>query len=139
MKYSGLGSMVETKVVAHVRPPRVLLVEDNTLIALDLEEILKGYGCRVVGPSMTVREALEVLDREEVDIAVVDYLLEDGEAAPLARALDVKGIPYAICTGAGGAELCTRYPNTPILGKPYSPDDVSIVVNSLIASRLAAS
>jgi DNA-binding NtrC family response regulator len=139
MKYSGSGSMVETKIFGHVRPPRVLLVEDNTLIALDLEEILKEYGCRVVGPSMTVREALEVLDREEVDIAVVDYLLEDGEAAPLARALDVKGIPFAICTGAGGAELCTRYPNTPILGKPYNPDDVSMVVNSLIASRLAAS
>ena len=65
---------METKIFGHVRPPRVLLVEDNTLIALDLEEILKGYGCRVVGPSMTVREALEVLDREEVDIAVVDYL-----------------------------------------------------------------
>lgn len=137
MKYCGSRSMVETKIFGRIPPPRVLLVEDNMLIALDLEEILKGYGCRVVGPSMTVREALEVLDREEVDIAVVDYLLEDGEAAPLARALDDKGIPFAICTGAGEAELCTLYPNTPILGKPYNPDDVSMVVNSLIASRLA--
>ncbi|CAA2142070.1 response regulator [Hyphomicrobium sp. ghe19] len=136
--YSRSASMVETNIFGHVRPPRVLLVEDNTLIALDLEEILKGYGCRVVGPSMTVREALEVLDREEVDIAVIDYLLEDGEASPLTRALDVKGIPFAICTGAGGAELCSLYPNTPILGKPYNPEDVSMVVNSLIASRLAA-
>jgi len=137
MNFFGSGSMVETNIFGPVHPPRVLLVEDNTLIALDLEEILKGYGCRVVGPSVTVREALEVLDREEVDIAVVDYLLADGEAAPLARALDDRGIPFAICTGAGEAELVTLYPNTPILGKPYNPDDVSTVVNSLIASRLA--
>ncbi|WP_045835464.1 response regulator [Hyphomicrobium sp. 99] len=138
MKFGGSGSMVKTKIFGQIPPPRVLLVEDNTLIALDLEEILKGYGCCVVGPSVTVREALEVLGTEEVDIAVVDYLLEDGEAAPLARALDDKGIPFAICTGAGEDELGTLYPNTPILGKPYNPDDVSIVVNSLIASRLAS-
>lgn len=139
MTFFGSANMMDTKVVGHVRPPRVLLAEDNTLVALDLEDILTGYGCRVIGPSMTVREALEALDREEIDIAVVDYLLEDGEAAPLARALNVKGIPFAICTGAGVAELCSLYPNTPILPKPYNPDDVSIVVNSLIASRLAGS
>ncbi|MBY0558667.1 response regulator [Hyphomicrobium sp.] len=139
MTYSGSASMVDTKIFGHVRPPRVLLVEDNTLVALDLEDILRGYGCQVIGPSATVRDALEALEREEIDIAVVDYLLEDGEAAPLARSLDVKGIPFAICTGAGVAELSSLYPNTPILAKPYNPDDVSIVVNSLIASRLAAS
>ena len=118
--------------------PRVLVVEDNTLIAMDLEEILKTYGCQVVGPSCSVTEALTLLADGSVDVAVVDYLLEDGTAAPLAKALDEKGIPYAICTCAREDEICSLYPRTPILGKPYNPDDVSLVVNSLMASRLAS-
>ena len=120
-------------------PPRVLLAEDNALIALDLEELLQTYGCDVVGPSVTVQEALDVLRYQAIDIAVIDYLLEDGEAEPLACALDRKGIPYAICTGAGQDKIGSLYPNTPIIGKPFTPEDVSVVVNCLIASRLAHS
>lgn len=137
MRFSRSERTIDGTTFRHLTPPRVLLVEDNALIALDLEELLKGYGCCVIGPSVTVREALDILHSEQVDIAVVDYLLEDGEAEPLARALDSKGIPYAICTGAAGDKLGLLFPNTPILGKPYNPEDVSIVVNSLIASRLA--
>ncbi len=137
MKLCGLRSMVKTDLLGQFPPPRVLLAEDNALIALDLEEILKGYGCRVIGPILSVRDALELLSTEDVDIAVVDYLLEDGEAAPLARALDDKGIPFAICTSGSEENLGTLFPNTPVLAKPYNPDDVSMVVNSLIASRLA--
>ncbi len=137
MKFCGSRSMVKTDILGQFPPPRVLLVEDNTLIAFDLEEILKDYGCSVIGPILSVRDALELLSAEDVDIAVVDYLLEDGEAAPLARALNDKGIPFAICTGGGVGDLGMLYPNTPFLAKPYNPDDVSMVVNSLIASPLA--
>jgi len=137
MKSCGTRSMVKTDLLGQFPPPRVLLAEDNALIALDLEEILKGYGCRVIGPTLSVQDALELLSTEDIDIAVVDFLLEDGEAAPLARALDDKGIPFAICTSGGEEGLSMLFPNTPFLAKPYNPDDVSTVVNSLIASRLA--
>ncbi|MBS0270140.1 MAG: response regulator [Proteobacteria bacterium] len=137
MMFCGSICMVKADTLRQFPAPRVLLAEDNTLIGLDLEVILKGYGCRVIGPILSVRDALELLSTEDVDIAVIDYLLEDGEAAPLARALDEKGIPFAICTGGGEEDLGMLYPNTPFLAKPYNPDDVSMVVNSLIASRLA--
>ena len=118
--------------------PRLLVVEDNALIAMDLEEILKSYGCQVVGPSVSVREALSKLDDEDIDVAVVDYQLADGTAASLTKVLDERGIPYAICTGTSEDTISSLYPNTPILGKPYNSEDVSMVVNSLIAARLAS-
>jgi DNA-binding NtrC family response regulator len=138
MMSCGPGSIVSEKVeLGRQFPPRVLIVEDNALIALDLEDILKSNGCEVVGPRVSVREALEDLEQESIDVAVVDFLLEDGNAAPLAQALNGKGIPFAICTGAAESEISAQYPHTPILGKPYNPDDVHLVLNSLIASRLA--
>jgi len=123
-----------------VRPktPRVLVVEDNALIALDLEEILKNSGCCVVGPSVTVQDAMLIVDQEGIDVAIIDFLLEDGVASPLAQYLDEKQIPFALCTGRDAHELSVHFPSTPILGKPYNPDDVALVVNSLIASRLSA-
>jgi DNA-binding response OmpR family regulator len=136
---SGCLHTVAMNVEPGCRPaPRVLIVEDNTLIAMDLEAILKSNGCEVVGPTAGVEAALDAVGREDIDVAVVDYVLEDGDAAPLAKMLDEKGIPFAICTGSVEGEMSALFPNTPILGKPYNPDDVALVVNSLIASRLAS-
>lgn len=137
MVYGGSITMIAKSVVSGFPPPRVLLAEDSTLIAMDIEAILVNYGCEVVGPFASVGEAVSALDRERIDVAVIDFLLTDGNAEPLARVLDDRGVPYAICTGAGEEELTSRYPYTPLLGKPYIPDDVCLVVNSLIASRLA--
>ena len=117
--------------------PRILIVEDNTLVAMGLEDILEGFGCQVVGPVGTVREALVLLKELQVDVAVVDFQLEDGNSGPLADALNANGVPFAISTDAGEGEISSLFPHTPILSKPYNPDELSRVVNSLIASRLA--
>lgn len=123
--------------VCELGSPRVLVVEDNALIALDLEEILKDGGCQVIGPSGTVREAMSIVDQESIDIAFIDFILEDGVANSLAAFLNERRIPFAICTGRCEDELGMHFPSTPILGKPYNANDVTLVVNSLIASRLS--
>ncbi|MFA5957590.1 hypothetical protein [Hyphomicrobium sp.] len=126
------------KAEVQLRPtPRVLLIEDNALISMDLEEILKNFGCHVLGPRVRVQDALDAIESEDIDVAVVDYMLEDGDAEPIARKLNDKGIPFAFCTGTPQAHVGSLYPHTPILGKPFNPEDVSTVVNSLMASRLA--
>jgi CheY-like chemotaxis protein len=137
MTKCGSVSMV-TKPELELPPPRVLIVEDNSLIAMDLEDILSSYGCAIVGSTPTVEKALEALERETIDVAVIDYLLEDGDASQLAKVLDEKGIPFAFCTGTEESQISSLYPRTPILAKPFLSDDVSLVVNSLIARRLAA-
>ena len=63
MKYCGSVSMVVKKVdMGQQTPPRVLIVEDNPLIAMGLEDILEGFGCQVVGPISTLKETLERLE-----------------------------------------------------------------------------
>ena len=119
-----------------VQRPRVLIVEDNYLIAVEVAEILKGYGCDVVGPEVTVAAALKILGCAKIDIAVVDFILEDDSAERLLDDLNLRGIPFALCTGA---DLAALYPHTPLLSKPFVTKDVMAVVNSLMAARLATS
>lgn len=120
-------------------PPRVLVAEDSLLIAMDLENILTACGCEVIGPVSTVGEAIDQIAVSCIDAAILDFLLADGSAEPLAEYLDDKGIPYAICTGTEEHKLSENYPRTPILGKPYNADDVRMLVNGLIACRLTGS
>jgi CheY-like chemotaxis protein len=119
-----------------VQKPRVLIVEDNPIIALSLGETLKDYGCDVVGPEVTLVAALKILECAEIDIALVDFILEDGSADRLLDDLNKRGIPFALCTGA---DLAALYPHTPLLSKPFVAKDVMAVVNTLMAARLATS
>ena len=84
MTHCGSVSMV-TKPELEFPPPRVLIVEDNSLIAMDLEDILSNYGCAIVGSTATVEKALEALEREAIDVAVIDYLRGTSQ---LAKVLD---------------------------------------------------
>jgi CheY-like chemotaxis protein len=125
------GSETRKPDVRRPQAPRVLIVEDNTLIAMDLEDILEADGCHVLGPSVSVTEALGLLERAIADVAIVDHMLEDGTAAHLAKVLDERGIPYAICTAAREDKIRPLYPDKPILGKPYNAEDISLVVDDL--------
>jgi DNA-binding response OmpR family regulator len=132
MKYFASSEMSTPKPdIRHPRAPRVLIVEDNTLIAMDLEDILEADGCDVLGPSVSVTEALGLLESVSADVAIVDHMLEDGTAARLAEVLAEKGVPYAICTAAGADKIRPLYPNRPILGKPYNAEDILLVVDDL--------
>jgi DNA-binding NarL/FixJ family response regulator len=111
-------------------------VEDDPMIGLDLQSILQGHGCEIVGPSTTIAEAFNEIETSEVDVALVDYLLGKDDAHPLAMALDARGIPSTLSTGLQEG-VSASYPNTTILIKPYIPHNVCRVVDSLIAARLA--
>lgn len=131
--------IVENAVAATVSAPRILVVEDNALIAMDLESIVQESGCEVVGPAATVKQAIEQIRRGPIDIAIVDYLLEDGTADRLARALDQRKIPFALCTGSDGGQLNVKFAGTPIVTKPYTQADIQGVIDTLVANRLADS
>jgi hypothetical protein len=96
-------------------------------------------GCEVVGPAATVKQAIEQIRRGPIDIAIVDYLLEDGTADRLARALDQRKIPFALCTGSDGGQLNVKFAGTPIVTKPYTQADIQGVIDTLVANRLADS
>lgn len=118
--------------------PQVLIVEDNPLLGFDLEVILAEQGCAVVGPAGELKTAVDLVRKRKIDIALIDYVLGEITAAPLAKLLDEKGIPYALCTGASGAMTSFDFPNTPILEKPFQPEDICNVVDALLAARLGS-
>ena len=98
---------------------RVLIVEDEALIALELSDIVEGSQGEVVGPFRTNREAISLLDHEAVDAAILDLNLADGEATPTAERLVAAGVPILVCTaGVLPRAMRLMWPDLPVHRKP---------------------
>jgi DNA-binding response OmpR family regulator len=104
---------------------RVLVVEDEAMVALGLEMVLTDAGCDVVGPIGKVDEALATVRDAEVDFALLDVNLHGDEVFPVADALVERGIPFAFLTGYGRDSLPPHHAGGRILFKPF---DVSRLV-----------
>ena len=101
---------------------RVLVAEDQVIVALDLAENLRGWGCTVLGPVASTTEGLELLRHERPDAALLDAKLADGWVTPLAEALAAAGVPFALLTGCDGPALDDpALRAAPHLPKPYTP------------------
>ncbi len=114
---------------------KVLVAEDEAVIALDLEVMLREFGCVVLPATPSVAGALALLEAERPDVALVDTTLADGSAVPLAKALAAAGIPFAVVTGHGADQLgdpalCAA----PYLGKPYGSQDLCAMLARLSVS-----
>jgi CheY-like chemotaxis protein len=111
-----------------VRGLRVLLVEDEMLVALLLETMLTDLGHRVAGPVARLEKGLEMAEREAIDVAVLDVNLNGSEVYPIAAALEARGIPFIFASGYGSAGLCPAYRDRPVLQKPYRAADLKAAI-----------
>jgi CheY-like chemotaxis protein len=84
---------------------RVLVVEDEFLLALELERLLQRQGCVVLGPVWSVDRALALLGDQSPDGAVLDVNLRGRRVAPVAAALRERGVPFVLVTGYGEDQL----------------------------------
>jgi DNA-binding response OmpR family regulator len=110
---------------------RVLVVEDQPLIALNLVEGLEEAGAEVLGPAMSVSQGLVFAREHGIDAAVLDINLPDGLVTPVADVLTERGVAVLFCTGVEvPASLKLQYPNLPVVLKPASPQ--------ALAKKLAA-
>lgn len=82
-----------------LRGRRVMVLEDDVLIAMDMEDFLLGEGCQVVGPISNVEAALETVETGELDGAVVDLNLRGELSVPVIEALKSRGLPVIVCSG----------------------------------------
>jgi CheY-like chemotaxis protein len=98
---------------------RVLVVEDEALVALQLEDMLADLGCAIIGPASRVGQALELLNGERVDAAVLDLNVAGELVYPVADALASRGLPYIFATGYGASGLSAPYRSRPVLQKPF--------------------
>jgi CheY-like chemotaxis protein len=99
--------------------PLILVVEDEFLIAMEIEQMLTELGCTVLGPVPSVARALALIEREEPDFAILDVNLGRERSAPVAEALRERGVPFALATGYDRSQLPEQaYQGAPHLGKP---------------------
>ena len=97
----------------------VLVVEDEFLIAMDLERLLGRHGFRVLGPAATVAEALHLLDGDVPDVALLDVNLRGEMVTPVAEALRARGVPFVLASAYDGAQLtAVILAGAPNVGKP---------------------
>lgn len=113
--------------------PRVLVVEDEFIIGLDLAETVRAIGCRVDGPHVAQKTALAAIEDSLPDCAILDVMLEDGEVFALADRLQQAGIPILFHSGHADAdELHDRYPQALAAEKPCPPADLVRMITSVL-------
>jgi DNA-binding response OmpR family regulator len=114
---------------------RVLVVEDEMLIALDLAEIVETGGGRVMGPAPSVGEALALVAHEAPDAAILDVNLVDGEVTPVLDALLAQAVPVLLYTGGGAtSEILLRKPDIAIIRKPARAAQILSSLGALLAT-----
>lgn len=110
---------------------RILVVEDEALVAMLVEDALLDAGAIVLGPVATVAEALALLLRETPDVAVLDLNLAGETSTPVADRLVTMGVPFVVATGYGADGLPPGHATVPVLAKPYDPDDLTTALGRL--------
>src|ERR1044072_7398657 len=96
----------------------ILLVEDEFLLALQLEELLQSRGATVLGPFRKLGDAMQAAQREEFDFAILDVNLNGTMVYPLADDLLARGIPFLFLSGYSLANLPERFRAVTRLNKP---------------------
>jgi CheY-like chemotaxis protein len=103
---------------------RVLVVEDEMLIAMLIEEALQDLGCVVVGPVGKLDAALRLASEEALDAAVLDVTIRGGQVYPVAERLLARGIPFLLASGYGDWVLPESLRDQPRLTKPFTQHDL---------------
>lgn len=121
-----------------LRGKRILLVEDEPLVAMEIESELSSAGCHIVGPAGTVGHAMQLIAEGACDAALVDANLGGCSANEVAAALTQKGIPFAFATGYGREALPGGFQEAPILSKPFGSAQLLATVAALLGDTAGA-
>ena len=113
---------------------RILVVEDEVMIAMLLEDMLTDLGHEVVGPATRIEDGLALAERERLDVAVLDINLNGVRSTPIADLLSRRGIPFVVATGYGSDGMDDPGDARHILKKPFTPEDLDSAINQVITT-----
>ena len=109
-------------------PLRVLLVEDEALVAMTIEDMLGELGATVVATAGRLEDALDKAGSLAFDVAILDINLHGRPSVPVAELLRQRGLPFIVATGYGDAMLPEPLRAVPVLAKPFQRGDLARVL-----------
>jgi DNA-binding response OmpR family regulator len=122
----GVGAMLDGS--------RVLIVEDEAMIAALLESILAEAGCSIVGPVPTINQAMETIERDKIDVAVLDVRVNGDEVYPIVDRLLKSHIPIMFVSGYSQQDLCAGYRHHAFISKPFDAEEVVILLEKVLTA-----
>jgi DNA-binding response OmpR family regulator len=120
---------------------RVLVVEDEALVSMLLEDVLRDAGATVLGPAPSVDDALRAVEAAAADggisAAVLDINLDGRHVSPVADKLAALGVPFLFATGHGENHNTGGHEDAPFLEKPFDPTRLTVAVAALTSTGSA--
>jgi CheY-like chemotaxis protein len=111
----------------------ILIVEDELLLALDLQSIVEDLGAVVLGPASSIETAMALLGKDAPDAALLDANLRGSRVTPVAEALKQRNIPFVMVTGYGRLAMAEAIlEEAPRVRKPFSPEDIRAALADLL-------
>jgi DNA-binding response OmpR family regulator len=111
---------------------RVLIVEDEFLVGVQLEEDLRSAGYSILGPFSTLEAATRASRRDRFDLALLDINLNGDMVYPLADELSARGVPFIFLSGYAAGDLPERFRHAPQLTKPHDPAILSKEIRTVV-------
>ena len=110
---------------------RVLVVEDEPVVAMCLEDILEGFGCITIGPASRLAEGLALALAGGLDAAILDINLGGERSTAIAEALRLQAVPFAFASGYGACPDGFE-DDAPLIEKPYRDAEVVAALRMLL-------
>ena len=114
---------------------RVLVVEDEALVAMLIEDMIHDSGDEVVGSAGKLTDAVALAQETQADVALLDINLGGALAYPVADVLRERGVPIVFTSGYGSAGLIERFQDCPMLDKPFDQPSLEHAIHTVLRSK----
>ena len=130
-----MSSLAEVnKPTLSLKGQRILIVEDQFLIAIELQESLEKAGATVVGPVGRLDRALSKVEDDDLNAALLDVDLNGERCWPVADLLSRAGVPFAFTTGfSANIVMPKRFEGRPVVAKPYREGEILSAIRKLLS------
>lgn len=115
---------------------RVLIVEDELIVALLVEDFVTEFGCSAVGPCGSVEKALDAVRTEKFDLAVLDVNLGGEKVYPVAEALTERHIPFLFLSGYGDEAVPADHCEWKVCSKPFRAADLAKMMSAALEASV---
>lgn len=116
---------------------RVLIVEDEAIIAMTAEDMIEDLGCIVVAVAGSVQEALARAEAGGFDVALLDINLKGAVSTPVAALLVRNATPFIFTTGYGASGPDADFAGVPVVAKPYRAEQLRLAMGMALGATLA--